>query len=105
MSTLRRYEILLPLRFNNGQQVPSELVADTILKLRQHFGAVSWESQSIQGQWQHEGIIYRDDLARVFVDVADIVENRQFFVQFKEKVKADFQQLDIWLTSYPIDVL
>ena len=105
MSALRRYEILLPLRFNNGQSVPSELVAGTMLKLREHFGAVSWESQTIQGQWQLEGIVYRDDLMRLFVDVADTVENRRFFLQFKEQVKTDFQQLDIWLTSYPIDVL
>jgi hypothetical protein len=105
MSALRRYEILLPLRFNYGQSVPPKLIAEALLRLRQHFGAVSWENQTIQGQWQHEGIVYRDDLARVFVDVADTVENRHFFVQFKEKVKADFQQLDIWLTSYPIDVI
>ena len=105
MSSLRRYEILLPLRFNDGQPVSSELVADTVLKLREHFGAVSWENQTIQGQWQHEGVVYRDDLVRVFVDVADTVENRRFFLQFKEHVKSDFRQLDIWLTSYPIDVL
>ncbi|HEY5297896.1 MAG TPA: hypothetical protein VIK59_08210 [Verrucomicrobiae bacterium] len=105
MIALCRYEILLPLRFNDGQPVPPELVAETVRKLREHFGAVSWESQPIQGQWQHEGIVYRDDLVRVFVDVADTPENRQFFRQFKEQVKTDFQQLDIWLTSYPIDVL
>ena len=105
MSDLRRYEILLPLRFNSGEPVPPGLVADTVLKLRQHFGAISWESQTIQGQWQHEGTVYHDDLMRVFVDVADTVENRQFFIQFKERVKTDFKQLDIWLTSYPIDVL
>ena len=39
MSALRRYEILLPLRFNSGQPVPPELVANTVLKLREHFGA------------------------------------------------------------------
>ena len=105
MIALRRYEILLALRFNDGQPVPPELVANTMLKLREHFGAVSWESQPIQGQWQHEGVVYRDDLVRVFVDVADTVENRRFFLQFKEQVKTDFQQVDIWLTSYPIDVL
>ena len=105
MTALRRYEILLPLRFNNGRPVPPEVVAGTVLKLREHFGAVSWESQTIQGQWQHEGIVYRDDLVRLFVDVADTLENRQFFLRFKEQVKTDFQQLDIWLTSYPIDVL
>jgi hypothetical protein len=41
----------------------------------------------------------------VFVDVADELESRQFFVEFKEKLKARFQQLDIWLTTYLIEVL
>jgi hypothetical protein len=31
--SLRRYEVLLPLRFNDGQPVPDELVADTLLDL------------------------------------------------------------------------
>ena len=105
MSSLRRYEILLPLRFNDGRPVPSELVAETVIRLREQFGAVSAENQTIQGQWQHEGVVYRDDLVRVFVDVPDTSDNREFFRQFKQRVKADFQQLDIWLTSHPIDVL
>ena len=102
---LRRYEILLPLRFNDGQQVPDELVADTLLELEQHFGAVSSETQTIRGLWRHEGESYRDDLMRVFVDVADEAERRLFFLEFKERLKAQFQQLDIWMTTYPIEVL
>ncbi len=30
--SLRRYEILLPLRFNDGQSVPDDLVAETFLE-------------------------------------------------------------------------
>ena len=33
MSASRRYEILLPLRFNDGQAVPDALIADTLLEL------------------------------------------------------------------------
>ena len=51
----RRYEMLLPLRFNDGQAVPDELIADTLIELRDRFGAVSCETQTIQGQWQHQG--------------------------------------------------
>ena len=32
-STFRRFEILLPLRFNEGQPVPPELIAETLLEL------------------------------------------------------------------------
>lgn len=105
MSALRRYEILLPLRFNDGQPVPDSLLGETILELRRQFDAVSSETQVIQGLWEREGVIFRDELVRIFVDVADTAENRQFFVQFKERLKARFQQHDIWLTTHPIEVV
>ena len=67
--TFRRFEILLPLRFNDGQPV------------------------------------YRDDLTRVFLDVPDTPESFEFFREFKETVKQRFQQIDIWMTTYPIQVI
>ena len=106
MSTLfRRYEILLPLRFNDGQPVPDVLIAEALLELERQFGAVSSESQVIRGQWRHEGQTYRDELMRVFTDVVDTAENRQFFRDFKERLKTRFQQRDIWMTTQPIDVM
>ncbi len=47
--SFRRFEILLPRRFNDGQTVPDELIADTLLELEERFGAVSSETQSIRG--------------------------------------------------------
>jgi len=105
MSDLRRYEIFLPRRFNDGRPVPEELVATTLLELRQEFGAVSWETQVIRGMWQHQGIVFRDDLVRVFVDVADVASNREFFRQLKERLKTRFRQIEIWMTTYPVDVV
>jgi hypothetical protein len=103
--TFRRFELLLPLRFNDGQPVPDELIGETIVELRQRFGAVSCETQSIHGTWQHEGQIYRDELVRLFVDVPDLPENREFFSTFKSQLTTRFRQIDIWLTTYPIEVL
>jgi len=81
------------------------LVAETLLELESRFGSVSSETQIIRGLWEHAGLSYRDELIRVFVDVADTPENRHFFIEFKERLKARFQQLDIWLTTYPIEVV
>jgi hypothetical protein len=39
------------------------------------------------------------------VDVPDTDENRQFFVAFKEVLKDRFQQIDIWMTTFPLDVI
>jgi hypothetical protein len=105
MTALRRYEILLPLRFNDGLPVPENVVAETILELRAKFGAVSSETNIIQGHWENEGLVFRDELVRLFVDVPDTSENREFFVHFKEKLKGRFQQLEIWLTTFRIELI
>jgi hypothetical protein len=85
--------------------VPDDLVAETLLEREQQFGAVSTETQTIRGLWRHEGETYRDDLVRIFVDVADEPEHRGFFLEFKERLKGRFQQIEIWMTTYPIEVL
>jgi hypothetical protein len=102
---LRRFEILLPLRFNDGTPVPDELLAETLLELRERFGAVSCETQTIRGVWQHQGQVFRDDLARLFVDTDDTQENLQFFLDYKERLKTRFRQINIWMTTYLIEVL
>lgn len=103
--TLRRFELLLPLRFNDGQPVPNEVIADTLIELEQRFGAVSCETQTIRGLWQHEGQAFRDDLIRLFVDAPDVQESRDFFIAFKGQLKSRFQQIDIWLATYPVEIL
>jgi len=97
--------MLLPLRFNDGRPVADELIGDTLLELRIQFGAVSCETQTIQGIWTHESDVFRDDLIRVFVDAADTPANREFFIQFKDVLRARFQQIEIWMTTYPIEII
>jgi hypothetical protein len=104
-STFRRFELLLPLKFNDGRAVPDELIGETLVEIRERFGAVSSETQTIRGVWHDEGQIYRDDLVRVFVDVPDAPESRQFFSELKERIKTRFDQIDIWMTTYLVEVL
>jgi len=103
--SLRRFEILLPLRLNDGQLVPDGLLAGLLMQLEDRFGAFSSETQTIQGRWRHEGQSYRDELVRVFIDVPDTPETLRFFLEFKETLKTELKQIDIWMTTYPIEVL
>lgn len=50
-------------------------------------------------------MVYRDNLTRFFVDVSDAPEHRDFFREFKERLKGRFDQLEIWITSHPVDVI
>jgi hypothetical protein len=105
MSQLRRYEILLPLRFNDGHPIPEEAFAKTVSELRETFGAESCDTHAIEGQWENKGLIHHEPVARVFVDVADTPQNREFFVQLKERLEERFQQDEIWLVTFPVERL
>ena len=102
----RRFEILLPRKFNDGQPVPDELIGQTLIELRSRFGAVSFEPQTIQGSWLHLGHEYHDELVRVIVDVRKSDRTaRKFLERLKDELRERFQQIDIWITTYPIEVL
>jgi hypothetical protein len=105
MSASRRYEILLPLQFNDGQPVSASLRGEVLLELRERFGAVTWETQIVQGAWGNAGRLCRDDLMRVIIDAPDTKDNREFFREFKERLKSRFRQVDIWMTTHLIDVI
>jgi hypothetical protein len=105
MSASCRFELLLPLRFNDGTTVPKALLAGAVMEIERHFGAASWESQIIEGIWHQGGVKFRDQLNRIFVETEDTLENRRFFTDLKQRLKSQFQQLDIRLTAHPIEVL
>jgi hypothetical protein len=46
-----------------------------------------------------------DDLLRVFVDVPDSPESADYFRRYKEALKKRFHQIEIWMVSYPIEVV
>ena len=103
-SRWRRFEVLLPLRFNDGRDVPGEWMAEAVLEIVEHFGAASYETQKVEGHWRHSGILYRDDLVRIVVDVPDSARNRQWMRQFKERWKVRLEQVELWMVSYRIEV-
>jgi hypothetical protein len=103
-SRWRRFELLLPLRFNDGRDVPGEWIAEAVLEIVDHFGAASYETQKVEGHWRHSGILYRDDLVRIVVDVPDSARNRQWMRQFKERWKVRLEQVELWMVSYRIEV-
>ena len=96
--------MLLPLQFNDGRNIPSEWLAEAVLEIVDQFGAVSYETQKVEGHWRHGGVLYRDDLVRVVVDIPDSVKNRRWMKRFKDRWKSRLEQLDLWMVSHPIEV-
>ncbi len=102
--SFRRYEILLPTRYNDGSRVADEAFLEANNDLARQFGAVSFFPETFRGIWIHEGKRYEDENVRLFVDVEDTPANAAFFREFKTKLKQRFRQIDIWVVSYEIRV-
>jgi hypothetical protein len=100
-----RFEILLPLFYNDGRVIEKEKFVETDDELVRTFGATSTDSVVVQGHWMYQSTLYEDRLIRVRVDVDDTPENVQAMRDIKEGLKQRFDQLDIWITAHRIEVL
>jgi hypothetical protein len=103
-SSWRRFEVLLPLKLNDGRPIARKVLGDAVLEIVTNFGAASYETQRVQGYWRHGGVMYRDDLSRLVIDVPDNAKNRKWMKQFKERWKRRLEQLEIWMISYRIEI-
>ncbi len=101
---LRRFEILLPLQFNDGRAVPDDWLAEAVLEIVEQFGAASYEPQKVEGHWRYQGVLYRDNLVKIVIDAPDEEANREWMREYKARWKEKLEQLELWLISYTIDV-
>ena len=103
-STSRRYEVLLPVRFNDGKEVPEELLGEAVNEIVAQFNAVTFYREAVEGHWRHDETWFRNDLALLVVDVPDTAKNRKWMKAYKASWKQRLEQLEIWMVSYPIDI-
>lgn len=95
----------MPLRKNDGHPVDPEKFEQTLEELLARFGGVSRLPATVRGTWIHEGQRFEDESLRVFVDAPDTRANRQFFLRLKARLLERFEQVEIYIASYPIDIL
>ena len=100
-----RYEILLPLFYNDGRPIEPEKFLATDDELVLTFGSTSTDQVTVRGNWKYQSTVYSDQLIRVRVDVDDTDEKREAMRALKETLKARFEQIDIWITAHRIDVI
>ncbi|MBI1830954.1 MAG: hypothetical protein HYR84_05820 [Planctomycetes bacterium] len=101
---MRRYEVLLPARYNDGREVPGEILGEAVKEIVRQFGAVAYFENAATGYWQHDDLLYRDDLGLIVVDVPDTLANRKWMKAYKSRWKERLHQMEIWMVSYRIDI-
>ena len=100
----KRFEILLPLNYNDGTLIEAEKFDQTAEELSDRFGGITQDTVRITGAWKYGSARYRDDLLRIRIDTND-PQARVFFRAQKDVWKARFQQIDIWIVAYEIEII
>ena len=95
----------LPIYYNDGRSIEQEKFLQTDEELVAQFGATSTDSVLVNGRWMYQSTLYEDKLIRVRVDGEDLPTHWEFFRSYKEVLKQRFEQEDIWITAYRIDVI
>jgi hypothetical protein len=104
----RRYEILLPALYNDGRsimQVCMDCFPQTLMTVADQFGALSYSPYPLKGVWTQAGQRFDDELFRLTVDVEDTPENQQFMARFKTELLTRFEQLEIYMVAYAVEIL
>jgi hypothetical protein len=105
---MRRYEVLLPASSNDGRAIADicvRCVPDTLTDVVDRFGALSIDRGTTDGVWISMGRRYDDTSSRLTIDVPDTDDARQWMTRFKDALLARFDQVEIYMVSYAIDVL
>ena len=104
---MRKYDVYLPLRYNNGKPVEPTKISNICDELAETFGAITVSPLSApnQGRWKYGGVEYIDDIIKIEVVTTRDRQTKKFFIEFKERLKTSLRQIDILITTHGIQVI
>ena len=100
-----RFEVLIPVMYNDGSPVEKEMFTQVRRELRDRFGAVTIDPFKADGYWLSKGFLYYDETRRFRVDTSYSEMNVAFFLDYKETLKERFKQEDVWITVHQIEII
>lgn len=106
---VRKYDIYLPLRYNDGVRIERQKFLTTENELLRRFGGFTAirQEHSLRGFWEEEGQLYIDEVIIITVlDFAsDLSEDERFFENYKSVLKERFQQREVLITFQDLNVI
>lgn len=105
----QRYDIYLPIRYNDGREIENEKFLQLHDELIERFGGVTSIKQTnpLQGIWRYQEQRYTDEI--IIVTTLDFgypqSQSEQFFVEYKEQLKKRFEQLDVLILAQTVIVI
>jgi len=104
---MKKYEMYLPLKYNDGREIEAEKIKQIREELIAAFGALTVSSHAApyQGQWKYGGVEFVDDIIKIEIITSGDKKTERFFKRFKEHLKQLLNQIDILITVQDIRTL
>ena len=95
---MNKYEIYLPLRYNDGKKIEPQKLKEIRKQLIAVFGGLTASSSSVplQGTWRYRGVEFVDDI--MWIEILTKEDMNDFFKNFKRQLKRTLRQFDILIT-------
>lgn len=92
-----KVEFLLPLKDNKGNEIDVDKYDITYQELEDRFYGYTVDNSPLLGDWKDvdTGLVYIDDNFGVWVLCDDTKEIKDFWINYKEKLKERFEQIEI----------
>lgn len=102
-----RYEIYVPLNYNDGTLVEPEKVYQTTQELMMKFKGLTTYPVSLKasGLWEDGNGFYQDELILYRVDIEAKFDLLDFIIGYKDKLKDDYKQVEIYITRQRIEII
>ena len=108
--TAKRYDIYLPLKYNDGTEIEIEKYEQVENELLDQFGGVTSVQQKnpLRGLWKSEDRIYYDEI--IIFTAIDFAfdrsdEGERFLRNYKGTLKKKFRQEEILITAQVLEII
>jgi len=104
LGLMRKYEIYLPLRYNDGSNIEGRKISRIREELVDVFGArtVSSQAAPYQGAWNYRGIDFIEDIIKIEIIARADRKTQKFFKRFKQRLKRLLKQIDVLIVAQDI---
>lgn len=101
LAHVKKYDIYLPLQYNNGEWIEDAKFEQTRSELFERFGGLTYIMREfpLRGIWGQDSQVYQDFIViYTVIDFSSSEETTHFFVEYKEILKFRFEQEEILIT-------
>ncbi len=102
---MKEYDLFLPLTDNDGHAFSPRMFREVQNELLSQFGGVTFFPQPNSGMWTMAGVTYQDEIVVYRVITPHAGKARRFFRSYKEKLKTDFDQLEVLIVERDVEML